>query len=163
MGVFIQETGTCAATTPVKTFTWPATERRICLFDKSYRNVKHLPKSSSIWHASTDKLAGTTVEGTEGTMNAPWQIDYSAMTYSKFLFATGSMSHFVLANKSIKDVSGGPATFEILQSSLNELPHNVQINNRTGAANDPMITTSPIWNGHGVLYAEDSYATHYVG
>ena len=36
IGVFILEAGACAATTPVKTFagTWPATEQRICFFDK---------------------------------------------------------------------------------------------------------------------------------
>ena len=90
MGVFIGEAGACAANTPVKTFTWPATETRIWFKDECFRQVKQLPASSTIWFkGNTGLAASTTVEGIEGNNHMQWQIDYSALTYSVMIVASG--------------------------------------------------------------------------
>ena len=66
--MYIDEAGACDTATAVVVFAgnWPAVEQRICYLNKQYRQVKNLPKTATMWHASTDKLAGTTVEGIEG-------------------------------------------------------------------------------------------------
>ena len=129
-GVFILESGACAAETPVKTFTWPATERRICFFSTSYRQVKGLPATATTWSSSTDKLAGTAVYGTEGSILAGWGIDYSTMSHETFLFTTLNMQHFLIASKAILDVTGGPVAFEVIQSSLSQSPSRITMFNR---------------------------------
>jgi hypothetical protein len=42
---------------------------KICFFDKSFRQVKHLPAISENWFEGDDNLAGTTVVGVEGTLS----------------------------------------------------------------------------------------------
>jgi hypothetical protein len=70
VGVYIEEdVHTCAPDTPVKTFTYPGTERKICFFNKSFRQVKHLPAISEIWFKGNDNLEGKTVVGVEGTLS----------------------------------------------------------------------------------------------
>ena len=72
-GVFIGEAGACATGTPVKTFTYPATEQRICFFSKSYRQVKNLNSDSITWFDGNSPLAAsTTVVGVEGNQHQQW-------------------------------------------------------------------------------------------
>ena len=70
--IFIEEAGPCAAGTPVKTFSYPGIERRICFQDKSYRQVKHLPATATKWFKNNNNLAGTSVVGVEGNIFLEW-------------------------------------------------------------------------------------------
>ena len=126
--MYIDEPGiTCAAATPVFDFTWPATEQRICFFDKPYRQVKNLPKSASVYYASTDSLAGTFAMGVEGNQHTEYHVVFSEMTYQRFLFKSGNDLNFILADKSIKDVSGALQMFEVIQSSESQQPSSIQM------------------------------------
>lgn len=49
MGVYIEEAGACSSSTTDKTFSYPATEIRICFIDKNFRQVKHLPVTATEW------------------------------------------------------------------------------------------------------------------
>jgi hypothetical protein len=106
--VFIEESGTCATDTPVKFFSYPENQKRICFMDKPFRQVKHLPAFTTAWFYGNDNLEGTTVVGTEGTTDAEWAIGFNGITFSNFLFASGDFKNFVYTSKSILNVSGGP-------------------------------------------------------
>jgi hypothetical protein len=104
--VFIEESGTCATDTPVKFFSYPENQKRICFMDKPFRQVKHLPANSTTWFIGNDNLAGMITVGTEGTNTAEWAIPFGTFTYSNFLFASGDFMNFVYTSKSILNVTG---------------------------------------------------------
>ena len=116
--MYIEEAGTCAATTQVVDFTYPETEQRICFLGKSYRQVKNLPGTAIAVYQNDDNLAGTSVVGVEGNKHQEWQISFANMSHETFLFKSGNGINFVIANKNIRDVSGSSVqTFEVIQSS----------------------------------------------
>jgi hypothetical protein len=127
--------------------------------DKLFRQVKHLPADSTTWFFGNDNLAGTTTIGIEGTTTAEWAINFSGMTFSNFLFASGDFMNFVYTSKSILNVSG-IAEYEVLQTSNSQTPSNIEVFNR-GTANDddPTIGTTTTWNENtaakSFLYLED--------
>jgi hypothetical protein len=96
--VYIEESGACATDTPV--ISYPE-QKRICFMDKLFRQVKHLPASSTNWFSDNDNLAGTTTVGTEGTVAAEWAIPFGTLNFSNFLFASGDFLNFVYTSKSI--------------------------------------------------------------
>jgi hypothetical protein len=102
--VFIEESGACTIDTPVKFFSYPENQKRICFENKSFRQVKHLPADSTAWYIGNDNLAGTITVGTEGNISAEWAIPFGTFTFSNFLFASGDFKNFVYTSKSILNV-----------------------------------------------------------
>jgi hypothetical protein len=79
--------------------------------------------------------------GTEGTVSAEWAINFSGMTFSNFLFASGDFLNFVYTSKSILNVNG-IAEYEVFQTSNSQTPSNIEILNRgTSHDDDPEFGT----------------------
>jgi hypothetical protein len=99
--VYIEESGACATDYPVKFFSYPENQKRICFMDKHFRQVKHLPADSTAWFSGDDNLTGMITVGNEGTVAAEWAIPFGTLTFTNFLFASGDFMNFVYSSKSI--------------------------------------------------------------
>jgi hypothetical protein len=67
--------------------------------------------------------------GTEGTVSAEWAINFSGMTFSNFLFASGDFMNFVYTSKSILSVNGGNVQYEVLRTSNSQTPTTIEVTN----------------------------------
>ena len=131
MDLYIDEAGACASDTPVKTFVFPAIERRICFKDKQYRQVKHLAETSTAWFQGNSPLAAsTTVVGVEGTMTGEWQIDYSAIANTgTILIASNDWQNFIqFSSASFLANASGIIQRTIILSSNNQEPVDIDVN-----------------------------------
>ena len=71
----------------------------ICFQGIEWKQVKHLPASSTIWYSSDDNLRGTFVTGDPAIASAEWSINFEHSDYDKFLFASGDFTIWLQADK----------------------------------------------------------------
>ena len=64
-----------------------------------WRKVRHIPGTAAAWHTAADDLAGTAEYGDPDDDSQPWSIKFDNLTFSKFLFAFGDKTTWLIAYK----------------------------------------------------------------
>ena len=123
-------------------------------------------KPGNNWHPSRDRLAGTSVYGTEGVDANDWSVNFASKVpgFDQFLFATGDCAHWLIAN--VVDVNGNYANAyrNIQSSSKQATPYQARWYNRNGVTEDPWISVidhSPAIGQGEIVYGENRFGgTH---
>ena len=78
----------------------------ICFQGIEWKQVKHLPATSTTWYESTDNLRGTDVVGDPTIDSAEWSVSFSGDTHDRFLFTSGDFTIWAQALKTEVDPGG---------------------------------------------------------
>jgi hypothetical protein len=101
--------------------------------------------------------------GTEGTVSAEWAINFSGLSFSNFLFASGDFLNFVYNSKSFLNVnSNGSAG--VFQTSNSQTATTIFICNQDSFARHPFFGTTTSFTASlaakSILYCEDEYSEY---
>lgn len=91
-----QDQATCVADTDC---VYKAFER-ICFEGETWLKVRHVPSNSATWYEAADHLLGTSAAyGQSGDAAASWNLPFSTLAWTKYLFADGAFKYWLIAEK----------------------------------------------------------------
>ena len=131
------------------------------LFGGSFALVRHAPQGT-VWHAATDKLAGSASYGTyvsSATAPAAFSVPFTLTPSTPVLFMTGDGNYYLLTNFSsvIATTGSTGGSIQPMISSSGAVPSRAIFYNRAGVAADQTIAISGV--STDTIYREGSDTT----
>ena len=87
-----------------------AQAKEICFQEKTFQIVKWIPPTNTAWFSGDDDLKGTHVVGTRGDATSEWSIDFSGMTFTNLLFASGDFVNWLITDDAFLNKNSGTPT-----------------------------------------------------